>query len=254
MSKGIIFYTDNELPPKIAEEVQRRIKTIAVERNIPIVTAALRKKLKFGDYNIYFPTLKRGWFSLYRQILSALEHSSADQIFFCEADILYHPSHFDFDLPSREAYYYNINNWLVWMHEGVATRVDVSMPLSVFCGDRELMIGHYQRKIAKVLERQKQLLAQTGLNDINLLDRQGVSRNMSVEPGGELGSEKVDNYPIRLWSSAWPNLDLRHDVDHMSKGKRYPTDYHNRRWAKGWTEAKEIPGWGKVSEIVHNLI
>ena len=75
---------------------------------------------------------------------------------------------------------------------------------------------------------------------------------MSGEPGGEGKSEKVDNYPIKTWASPWPNLDLRHDHN-LTKGKRYPQNYHTRRYAAGWQEAREIPGWGQVSDIIHNL-
>jgi hypothetical protein len=73
MTKGIIFYTDNETPPKIAWEVQFRLKTIAKERNLPIVCASLKRRSGFGDTNIYFPSLERGQLTLYTQILSALE-------------------------------------------------------------------------------------------------------------------------------------------------------------------------------------
>ena len=247
MNKGIIFYTDNELSPKIATVVQQRIITIAKEKNFPIVTAALKHKLDFGVKNIYFPTQKRGMLTLFKQIISALEHSTADTVFFCEADILYHPSHFDFNPPTQDAYYYNINNWVIWVRDQIAIHVDVNMPLSMLCGDRELLLGHYRRKVVRVLERQKEMIAQ-GIE----IKRQGVSKNMSGEPGGEGQAERVDNYPMVSWSSEWPNLDLRHD-NNLTSGKRHPEDYHNRRWAKGWTEATEIPGWGKVSDIAKIL-
>ncbi len=247
MTKGIIFCTDNELSPKIAWEVQRRIIDIAKERKMPIVTAALKRRLNFGNTNIYFPTLIRGRFTHFKQMLSALEHSTADSIFFCEADILYHPSHFDFSPPTKEAYYYNKNNWLVWINEGVASTVDVNIPLSMLCADRELLIGHYRRKIAKVLARQREILARG-----EQMKNQGVPNNMSGEPGGEWRDEKVDDYPMKIWASELPNLDLRHE-NNLTKGKRYPKDYHNRYWAKGWKESKEIPGWGKVSDIIQGL-
>jgi hypothetical protein len=247
MTKGIIFYTDNETPPKIAWEVQFRLKTIAKERNLPIVCASLKRRSGFGDTNIYFPSLERGQLTLYTQILSALEHSTADTIFFCEADILYHPSHFDFTPPTNDAYYYDINNWVIWINETIATHVDINIPLSMLCGNRELLTGHYRRKIARVMERRRAMEAAG-----QPLRNQGVSRQMSAEPGGEGRGEKVDNIPILTWASEWPNLDLRHGHN-LTKGKRRPTDYRNRRWAIGWKEAKEIPGWGKVSDIVKAL-
>lgn len=247
MQKGIIFCTDNELSPKIAEAVQGRIIDIAKAKKMSIVTAALKKRLKFGNVNIVFPTLPRGRLTHFKQMLSALEHSRDDFVFFCEADILYHSSHFDFTPPTRDAYYYNSNNWIVWVSEGVATRVNVNIPLSMLAGDRELLIGHYRRKIAKVEEIVKELKA-TGRKIIN----QGVPNNMSGEPGGEWPSLKVDDYPMKVWNSEWPNLDLRHGHN-LTKGKRRPEDYNNKSWAKGWRESDFIPGWGKVSDIIQGL-
>lgn len=247
MSKSIIFYTDNETPAKIAWEVQFRLKTIAKERQMPIVCASLKQRSGFGDINIYFPSLKRGKLTLFTQILSALEHSTADTIFFCEADILYHPTHFDFTPSTKEAYYYNTSNWVIWINETVATHVDINIPLSMLCGDRELLIEHYRRKIARVMERRKAMEAAN-----QPIRNQGVSLQMSGEPGGEGRNEKVDNIPILTWVSEWPNLDLRHGHN-LTKGKRYPSDYHNKRWAIGWKEATEVPGWGKVSDIVQGL-
>jgi len=247
MEKGIIFYTDNETPPKIAWEVQFRLKTIAKERRMPIVCASLKRAVGFGDVNLFFPDLERGQLTAYTQILSALEHSWADNIFFCEADILYHPSHFDFTPPTKEAYYYDTSNWVIWMNEGIATHVDINIPLSMLCGDRELLIGHYRRKIARVMERRRVMEAAG-----QPIRNQGVSVNMSGEPGGEQPQEKVDNFPMLTWASEWPSLDLRHG-NNLTKGKRYPTDYHNRRWGQGWREATEVPGWGKVIDIVRGL-
>jgi hypothetical protein len=39
----------------------------------------------------------------------------------------------------------------------------------------------------------------------------------------------------------------------MTKGKRHPQDYHDQRGIKGWTEAKEVPGWGNISDIISEL-
>jgi hypothetical protein len=247
MTKGIIFCTDNELSPKIAQKVQAGIKSISKSMGMPIVCASLKRKMDFGDKNIYFPSLERGRFTHFRQILSALENSTSDIIFFCESDILYHPSHFDFT-PTDTAYYYNTNNWVVWIKEGIATHVDVNIPMSMLCGYRELLLGHFQRKVARVFQRRKELLA-IGKE----LKFQGVSIYMSGEPGGEIRGEKVDDYPIKTWASEYPNLDLRHDHN-LTKGKRRPSDYIDHNNAKGWKEAVEIPGWGKVSDIVLDLI
>src|SRR3972149_9849922 len=85
--KGIIYYTDCQLDPKIAEPVREQILKISEEKGLPIVSATL-KKMDFGVKNIHFPSLKKGYPAMFKQIIAALEHSKSDIIFFCEHDIL----------------------------------------------------------------------------------------------------------------------------------------------------------------------
>jgi len=248
VSKGIIFYTDNEVSEKIAAAVIDNIKTIAKSRGLPIVCSSLKWKMDFGDENLYFPDLTRSPVSQFKQILAALEHSRSDIIFFCEADVLYHPSHFEFTPPTNDAYYYNVNVWKVWLREGVATRTDINMQLSGLVGDRELMLGHYQRRMDKILQNQADTLARGGV-----VEREGYSKHMGYEPGGHMQPRGVDEFPPISWRSYWPNLDLRHDKN-LTKAKRCPEDYKDKRWAEGWIESKEIPFWGSVDSVARRLV
>lgn len=243
-SQGIVFYTDNEPIRSIRESVMANLKEIAVARNLPIVCSSLKWKMDFGDKNIFFPSLKRSPLSQFKQILGALEHSDSDIIFFCEADILYHYSHFDYIPPTNDAYYYNTNVWKIWIREGIATRTDINMQLSGFCGHYDLLLGHYQRRVAKVLQNQKDILA-SGKEVRN----EGYSKHMGYEPGAHMKPRGVDEYPMIPWQSEWPILDLRHD-NNLTKGKRHFKDFHDKRWTKGWKESTYVPGWGKVSDII----
>ncbi|MBI2405523.1 glycosyltransferase, partial [Candidatus Microgenomates bacterium] len=82
LKKGIIYYTDCQLDENIAKPVRDQLSKISQEKNISIVSATL-KKMDFGVKNIHFPSLKRGYLTMFKQIMSALEHSTADIIFFC---------------------------------------------------------------------------------------------------------------------------------------------------------------------------
>lgn len=246
LSRGIIFFTDNQLNLKIAHKVQANIKSIAKEGNMPIVSSSL-KKMDFGDKNIHFPTKKRGILTMFTQIMAALEHSKSDIIFFCEHDVLYHPSHFDFVPPTDEAYYYNTNVWKLWMDDDVATRTKLCMQVSGLAGYRDLLYGHYQRRVAKILQNQKDILAAG-----EPIVRDGYSRHMGFEPGGHMFPRGVDEYPMVPWESKWPIIDIRHGAN-FTPGKRRPEEFHDQRWTEGWTESKEIPGWGSVSDIVKGL-
>ena len=69
LTKGIIFYTDNQLNLKIAHRVQRQLKRI----ELPIVSVSL-KPMTFGK-NTCLP-LKRGHLTMFKHILTALETST----------------------------------------------------------------------------------------------------------------------------------------------------------------------------------
>jgi len=244
MKRGIVFYSDNEPSFEIRENVKKNLKAIAKIKKLPITCSSLQWKMDFGNKNLYFPSLRRSPLSQFKQILGALEHSDFDIVHFCEADILYHPSNFDFIPPTNEAYYYNTNVWKIWMDEGVATRTDCNMQLSGFSGRYDLLLGHYQRRVAKVLQNQKDTLA-IGKEVTN----EGYSKHMGYEPGAHMKPRGVDEYPMVAWNSKYPNLDLRHG-NNLTKGKRTFEDFKDKRWTKGWKESKEVPGWGSVEDII----
>src|SRR3990167_501375 len=89
ITKGAIFYTDNQLDEKIAKPVREKLQEISKEKKINIVSSYL-KKMDFGFKNVRFPSLKRGYYAMYKQILGALENSKDEIIFFTEHDVLYH--------------------------------------------------------------------------------------------------------------------------------------------------------------------
>lgn len=245
-STGIIFYTDNEASPKITLPVQENLIKIAKNKNIPIVTASLHRKLDFGVKNIYFPSLKRSMLTQFKQIYAALEHSTASIVFFCEADVLYHPSHFDFIPQKKEVYYYNVNVWKIRWSDGHAFKTDDFRQLSGLCGDRDFLLEHYRKRIATVLKRIKDL------EEKNLpIKNQGVSRYMGFEPGRESYPRGVDNFPTEAWRSEFPNIDIRHNHN-ISKNRWVQTEFPHKDQLIGWIEstADKIPGWEETLEKI----
>lgn len=239
MVKEIIFYTDNTLKEEIAGKIQRNLKRISQEKNIPIICSSL-KKMDFGNINLDFPNLERGAFTLLKQILGALENSRADVIFFTEHDVLYHPSHFDFIPPTDDAYYYNVNVWKVRFEDGHGLSVDNFRQLSCLCAYRIIVLNHFRKKVAIVEERRKAILASG-----SPLKNDGVSKYMGIEPGGQSKPRDVNELPIKSWRSEFPNIDIRHDSN-FTKTKWNRDEYHDHRNTKGWTEQDNIPGWGHL--------
>ena len=113
VSKGVLYYTDNQLDPGIMKACQEQLKQSVNGHRIVSVSL---QPLDFGD-NITLP-LERGMLTMFKQILAGLEALDCDIVYFCEHDVLYHPSHFDFVPPEHDKYYYNRNWWKLRLPDG----------------------------------------------------------------------------------------------------------------------------------------
>lgn len=210
-TKGIIYYTDNQLNVKLARKVQTTIRNA----NLPIVSASLKPMNNMGT-NVVVDG-KRGYETMFRQILAALEASSADIVFFCEHDVLYHSSHFDFTPPEKDKFYYNHNVWRV-RSDGKAVTWDADQ-VAELCCYREHAIAWYKDKLAQ------------------------AEFNRSYEPGvrGENGN----------WRSEFPNVDVRHG-DNLTKSKWSQDDFRDKSTCINWDETTvdKIKGWTGLSDII----
>ena len=169
---------------------------------------------------------------MFKQILAGLEALDTDIVFFCEHDVLYHPSHFEFIPPTNNTYYYNTNVWKVDVKTGNCLHYDCQQT-SGLCADRELLLRHYRERVRRV-------------------EAEGFTRRMGFEPGTHNRKERVDDYKAESWRSECPNVDIRHDKN-LTPNRWRKEQFRNQRYTKGWTEADEIPGWGKGMEIIHGL-
>jgi glycosyltransferase involved in cell wall biosynthesis len=239
--KGIIYYTTSDLDEKIAKPVRERLLRISQDKNIDIVSSSL-KKLDFGIKNIRFPSLKRGYLAMYKEILGALENSTADIIFFTEHDVLYHPSHFDFVPEDKETFYYNQNVWYL-SPDGHAMHYDVNQ-LSGLCVYRETAIKHYREKFELVEAKSKEL---------NLAEFNQFIRNMGHEPFTHNRLQYKTTFKSGTWKSEYPNIDIRFGFN--STGMRWKKDqYRNQVLLIGWQETDdEIEGWGKTVDLANSL-
>ena len=226
VSKGIIYYTDNQLNLKIAKRVQRQLESIG----LPVVSASL-KPMDFGK-NIWMKGFKRGYMSMFKQILTALEHSDSDVVYFCEHDVLYNRSHFDFTPPSKDIWYYNVNVYKVNSNTGHAIKTDDCRQVSGICVYRETAIKHYRKRI-EMLENYKG-------SDFN-----SYVRAVGFEPGTHNRAERVDDNKSETWSSSEPLADIRHDGN-LTNTRWTPEEFRNKKFTQGWQEIDEVPHWGKL--------
>lgn len=248
LTKGVIYYTDSQLDERIASQCRKQITKGIKEKHIVSVSL---KPLQFGT-NITLP-LERGYLTMAKQILAGLEASTADVVFFCEHDVMYHPSHFDFLPLNKETYYYNTNVWRVRADDGHALYTDDLKQLSGLCAYRETLIRHYKKRI-ELLEEKETDLDFDFFND-RYTNREQTKealnkyvRQMGFEPGTHNRAERVDDLKAESYQSAYPNLDIRHSTN-LTPSRWKKEQFRNERFTKGWKESDSVPGWDLVKEL-----
>lgn len=227
MDKSLIYYTDN----KLGEPIRSLVQGYLLDAGIPIVSSSL-KPIPFGE-NVVI-NRERGYPTMVRQIIAALELTPSDYVFFCEHDVLYHHSHFDFTPPRDDVFYYNENVWRWWWGADTAIRYERMLSLSGLCANREFTLDHYRRRL--------KLIEELGWEEV-LSKEPAWARKMGYEPGTKKkkrGGFSDDDFGT--WTSELPNIDIRHSGTFSRPKIKLSEFKHPPKW---FTEIpiEEVPGW-----------
>ena len=227
MTKGIIYYTDNRLSEPIFSIAQKQI----LAANLTIVSVTLAP-INLGKNFVL--DLNPGFLTMLKQIEKALEESDAAYVFFCEHDCLYPLSHFDFTPPKGNIFYYNANVWRWKYPENLAITYDRLISLSGLCVNREFVLDHYQRRLAKIKEMNW---------DKDTRHEPFWARKWGYEPGTKKvrrGGFSDDDF--ETWRSEYPIVDIRHGKT-FSQSKVTLNSFIHK--PTGWQEIAldKIPGW-----------
>lgn len=231
-SKGVLYYTDNEIEDSpVAQKVRDQLKSAVGSKRIVSVSL---KPLDFGDNITLNET--RGYLTMAKQILTGLKELDTDIVFFAEHDVLYHPSHFDFVPSDKNNFYYNTNVWRVRYDDGFAIRTDDCRQLSGLCAYRDLLIKHFEKRVELLSKR------------VNDPDFKKYVRQMGFEPGTHGRIPELAGKSDR-WESKHPNIDIREHGGNLTPSRWSPDQYRNAKYAKGWKETYVIPSWGEFKEL-----
>ena len=217
--KEILYYTDNTLDGTLLNEESKSSILLA---GLPIVSVSL-KPIDYGKNIVFYG--KRGHSTLYKQILLALVNSKADYVFFCEHDVLYHPSHFDFVPPRDDVYYYNGNVWKHRLRDKKTIGYDCKW-LSQLCANRELLITHYKKRLQMIEEGKKA---------------------WGFEPGtGQ--SRRVDKVKAESWYSEYSCIDIRHGKNATGTKRMSPDEFNDKKNCQNWREIdfNELDYWKEI--------
>lgn len=202
MKKGIIYYSDFHVDPGIQDVCLGQLKK---SFSGEIVSVTLNGSLEFGK-NIVIKG-ERSNTMMTRQILTALEASTADIVFFTEHDVLYNPTHFDFVPPKKDVFYYNLNNWRWDFPKDRIISYNELTSLSQMCVYREWAVEHYKKRLKRILD--------SGFDkDDGIGKLQPIwIRALGYEPGTKrrrIGGFSDD--VSERWRSELPNVDIRHNM------------------------------------------
>jgi len=228
-SKGLIYYTDNHGDERLLKTCRKQILKCMETYHYPIISVS-QMPIDFGTN--YVMDIPRAVLSLYKQVLKGLEQSGADIIFMLEHDLLYHPSHFDFTPERRDTFYYDHNRWSVCDETGKAVFYHTDVP-SMLCAHRELLIKHYTKAIEQTA-------------GIGWRSRYGFS-----PPKGLPKKERVGR--AEVYFSEYPSLDIRRKDAWTSK-RMDKSQFRNEHSCRGWKEADEVPGWGKIKSRFNEFL
>ncbi len=221
VSKGLVYYSDGRGDARILEACREQIDRV---RPGPAVAVILDPLAYIPPpWQVITQLSERGILTMFRQILAGLEALDAEVAFLVEHDVLYHSSHFDFTPPRDDRVYYNTNVYKVDSETGRALHY-VCQQTSGLCANRELLVEHYRKRVARV-------------------ERDGFSRGMGFEPGTHHRRERVDDLVSESWTSAVPNIDIRH-AHNLTPSRWKKEQFKNQKYTEGWTEADAVPGWG----------
>lgn len=220
--KHILYYSDNSLD----EDLDRVCKESIQKASLPITSVTL-KPMDFG-VNLVSPTPK-SYLTLFENILMGLEAIKDEIVFFCEADILYHPSHFLFTPEKHDTIYYNGNYWVVRLSDGFAVHYNMS-PLSGLCAFRNILLTHYKERVEYV-------------------KKNGFDYRMGFEPMSHRRIKWKHMFKMERFYPEFPNLDLFHGGN-LTRRKWAPEKFVNK--PTFWEEANidSIPGWSNLREIL----
>lgn len=225
--KGIIYYTDNRLNDQIYSEVQKQI----LKARFPIVSVSL-KPIEFGRNFVLNDSPRI--VTMMRQITMALKKSTSKYVFFCEHDVLYPLSHFDFVPPKDNIFYYNANVWRWKYPDNYAITYDRLISLSGLCVNREFALNHYKARLNKIKELD---LDKDKTQDPNWARKWGYEPGTKKRRRGGFSDDDFDT-----WKSKDPIIDIRHSKTFSPK-KVVIESFHHLPTNWRVTTLDNIDGW-----------
>lgn len=206
----IVYYTDSNLDPKLANAVRKRLKKVCGP--IPIISVS-QKSLAFGK-NVVVGDRPKIYKSVYEALLTGVKSAPEGSIIYlCEHDVFYHPSHFAFLPPEKGTLFFNTNRYYYNLGKDTFLATRGRRTLSQCVAFREDIIKHAEERLSNA---------------------------------GEDITERWENWEkrsvlkCRNFESNRPNVDILHGGNLTLRG------HYKNRYVKGKEkgDVTNLPGWG----------
>lgn len=242
----ILYVTDSDLEPWLAEFCREKLLSAAKGKRIVSVS---QKPLNFGD-NVCVGDIGRSALSIDKQIRAGLEQVTTPFVAIAEHDCLYHYSHFNFEPPDRENFWYNDNCYLVQLrnkdhpqYNGMYSFFRRRRVQSQLICSRDALAEATDKKIAIISDSNwhsryypRSRIGEPGANWLERTQR--LIKPDTIHLWKDIKSY-ITEYHAKDWKTKIPNLDIRHGDNFTGQRRGY-----RRTW--------ELPYWGKFFEDVLN--
>ena len=209
MKKAILYYTDNV---SVADHIGEAVRAQLLKSELPIISVS-QQPMDFG-HNVCIGDIGRSRVSMTNQVILGLDNTDADVVFLAEHDVLYHPSHFDFEPTGKDTLYFNQNMWRVRTQDGANYKEGWHGAKSQLVGMRFCLMPRWIER----LEHFTNVAPLSGLQGFKWYRKKPETISSMLKFGH--------------WESEVGNIDIRH-VGNLTGGRKFSIE-----------KSQSIPGWG----------
>jgi hypothetical protein len=218
-SFSIIFYTANKTSNYFFENIKKQLLKAA--DGIPIISVS-QKPIDLGE-NVCCGEIGQSQINIYKQALLGAKKANTKYIAFCEDDVLYHSSHFDYT-PSERTFAYDDNIWNIytWTKPPMFSYKGRRNLNGLLC-ERDLFIEAMEERFAKY-------------------DEKNFPKHLFGEPGKYERQLKVTIRDWEFYPTRKPSIAFSHptELSYAGLGKRKKIGEKPTTILKPWGEANNI--------------
>ena len=110
---SIVYYSNNHAARVLRRACFERLRQSGADKEIVVVAHEDEDFFATADRVVVTGRQQRGYSNLYYQMLRGLREARHDTAFLAEDDVLYPQGYFEFQLPNRYRFFYNVHNYVV---------------------------------------------------------------------------------------------------------------------------------------------